>query len=255
MTVASAVAEVLDELGFRHPAKPPHEQWMHAGKAKAVAKTAEKLLAALGAEPPRPTKAAKKVAKKVAKKTKVTPKTGNAALAAPPLDLAKMGDDPRAPALWYRTGDNSMELGELGFVLLNDHMRLGGFDSDMDARIADIHSAMRDSVLTEPIEVWRGLRATGFGEPGTLKGTEFTDKAFVSTTTDFVHATNFGSAIMRIRVPAGVSAIRMADRDPDMVESEILLDSDLRYRIVDEEIDYDDAGRINNHIINVEVIA
>lgn len=255
MILADAVAEVLDHLGYRHPAKPPHEQWMHAGKAKAVAKTAEKLLAALGAEPPAPAKATKKAAKKATKKA--TPKTGDAALAVPPLDLAKMGDDPRAPALWYRTGDNSMETrsGMPGFVPLNEHMRDGGYDAEMDARVADIRSAMRESVLTEPIEVLRGIgSARRFGEPGELKGVEFTDKAFVSTTTNAEHASNFGAALMRIRVPAGVSAIRMADRDPNLIESEILLDSDLGYRITGEQIERDDRGRIRKHILDVEVI-
>lgn len=40
--LADVVAEVLDGLGYRHPAKPPHEQWMHAGKAKGLAKEAIK---------------------------------------------------------------------------------------------------------------------------------------------------------------------------------------------------------------------
>lgn len=182
--------------------------------------------------------------------------TGQDALAAPPLKLADMSDDSRAEALWFRTGDNSDETRDRlpGFVSFNRHMREGGNDPEMDARVADVDSAMRDSVLTQPIEVLRGLEYGSLGEPGTLRGTEFSDKAFASTTTDPDHARAFGTAVMRIRVPAGVSAVRMADRDSDPVESEILLDRDLRYRIVGEEIEKNERGRVKRHLIDVEVV-
>lgn len=233
MTLAVAVAEVLDELGLRHlPGK--HNQLSHGKKGAG--------------------QAAKKAIKKAL--------TGPAVLAAPPLDLAKMGDDPRAEALWFRTGDNSGDLGgELGFVIMGDYMRHGRtgwtFDAEfLDERIAEIDSAMRDSVLPEPIEVYRGIVGTQFlGEPGTLAGATFVDRAHVSTTIDRAHARAIGGTEMRIRVPAGVSAIRMADRDPDLAESEILLDRGLTYRVISEEIERDDDGFITKHIINAEVIA
>ena len=181
---------------------------------------------------------------------------GADALTAPPLKLADMADDPRAKALWFRTGDNSDQTRDRlpGFVSFNRHMREGGGGPELEAMADDIDSAMRDSVLTQPIEVLRGLEFGSIGQPGTLRGTEFSDKAFASTTTDMDHARAFGIAVMRIKVPAGISAIRMADRDSDMVESEILLDRDLRYRIVGEEVETDERGRIKRHLIDVEVV-
>lgn len=187
------------------------------------------------------------------------PVTGTAALTAPPLKLSQMtaSGDPRAAALWFRTGDNSLDTrsGMPGFVELNRHMRgqvLGG--PEMDARVADIESAMADSKLTRPIVVYRGMDTYELGSIGELEGVEFSDRAFASATTDEAHAKNFGT-VLRITVPSGVGAIRMADRDPDrFTESEILLDRDLKYRVVGERIERNERGRISKHELDVEVI-
>lgn len=189
---------------------------------------------------------------------KVAAATEAAALEVPPLNLADLTErgDPRADALWYRTGDNSMDTpdGMPGFIGLNRHLRTGGGGPEMRRRVADIDSAMRDSVLAEPIVVLRGASVSRLGTPGKLTGVEFTDKAYVSTTSDEDHARRFGMTVMRITVPPGVSAIRMDDRDPARVESEILLDRGLRFRIVGEDAKFDADGFLEEHTIDVEVI-
>lgn len=163
--------------------------------------------------------------------------------------------DPRADAIWYRTGDNSTETGTLapGFVDMNQHMRHGGHDPVMDRRVADIDSVLKESRLPQPIKVYRGSATYHLGAPGTLEGVEFTDKAFVSASTDATHAKHFGS-LMIIEVPAGISAVRAADRDPDRPESEIVLDRNLRYRVKAERFDLDERGRIRNHEMDIEVM-
>ncbi len=182
------------------------------------------------------------------------PLTGKAALDAPPLKLADMDrSSPRAEALWFRTGDNSLETRDYpGFVRLNEHLREGGHDTKMAAYAEEIDAAMAESKLPAPIRVLRGIQASAIGTPGQLEGVEFVDRAFTSTTVDDKHAEAFGST-MSITVPAGVSAIRMADRDPDLPESEILLDRGLRYRVVKEVLEMD--GRdLKRHHLEVEVV-
>lgn len=184
-------------------------------------------------------------------------------LDAPPLDLTKLTDigDPRADALWFITGDNRSDLGgKLGYTVMNDYLRHGHedevFDGEfLDERVAEIDSAMRDSRLSRSIEVYRGMPRTDFlGAVGELEGREFRDRAFVSTTTDRAHAHAVGGTVLRIRVPAGVGAIRMADRDPKLVESEVLLDRGLVFRITREHVDRDASGRVVRHELDVEVV-
>jgi hypothetical protein len=188
----------------------------------------------------------------------VEPRPGTDALTAPPKNLAELTNngDPRAAALWYRTGDNSIETGDTpGYVAFNDHLRRGGLDPVMRQRVADVDSVMRESVLTEPIEVYRGIDLAGLGHsPGNLVGVELTDHAFGSTTADPAWARLFATSVLRIRVPAGISAIRMADRDPTRPESEILLDRGLTYRITAEHLELDDDRHQESHTLDAEII-
>jgi hypothetical protein len=166
------------------------------------------------------------------------PRSGDAALAAPPMKLADMTGDPRAEALWYRSGDNSLETatGRPGAFDMADQLRSRRLDPAMKARVAAIDSVMKESQLPGPIEVYRGVDLENvFRDWENVVGKQFTDRSFVSTTTDAKHASDFGGAVMRLRVPAGTKAVRMADRggtDFDERESEILLDRGLRFRII-----------------------
>lgn len=187
-------------------------------------------------------------------KTAGAPLAGDAALKAPPMDLARMGDDPRAAALQYRNGDNRDTSDLLpGYIAMNRQMRSGQLDAEMRARVADIDSVMAESQLPESITVYRGMSLHMAGREGSLVGSEFTDQAFSSTTTDPDHASSFGLAsVAKITVPAGTSAIRMVDSDPDLVESEILLDRGLTYRITRERFVSSDFG--DRHEVDMEVV-
>lgn len=200
--------------------------------------------------------AAKHAAEKLIAGADDSPRTGSDALDIPPVNLAHMGSDPRAASLWYRTGDNSLDTpdGHPGFVGLNDYMRNGRDDPAMKRRVDDIDSVMRESLLPHAILVHRGIEQFTIGEPGTLTGTSFQDKAFVSTTTSSEWARTFGGSMLNIQVPAGTAAIRMADRDPNDAEAEILLDRDLTFRVMGERVTRDDLGRISSHEIDVQVV-
>ena len=69
-----------------------------------------------------------------------------------------------------------------------------------------------------------------------------------------MHALAFEGSLLRIRVPAGVAAVRMADRDDTLAESEVLLDRDLRFRVTGERFTRDDRDRVIGHVIDVEVV-
>lgn len=232
---------------------------------------------------PEPAPAPKKPAKKApAKRAPRKPKepasapptaeatTGQAALALPPRNLESMtaANDPRADALWYRAGDNSTETvsGRPGSFEMSAQMRgAEKMTPETRKRVKEIDAVMAESRLPEPILVYRGAERLGgvrpdeaIGEGRSLVGREFTDKAFVSTSTDAAHASWFGGTVLRIRAPEGTPAIRMADRKGttrDQQESEILLDRGLTFRVMAQygrgELKGDWGGA---YVLDVEVV-
>jgi 8-oxo-dGTP pyrophosphatase MutT (NUDIX family) len=193
-----------------------------------------------------------------------TPLHGDLALDAPPLSLMQMtaAGDPRAEALWFRTGDNSLTngYGQTGAGALNDYLRDPYASSDQQLHLAhvagDISSAMADSVLTRPITVYRGLSVHGLidAEPGQWLGRAFHDPAPASVTTDPAVAATHGT-VTTVLVPPGVGAIRVEDRpEDDTAGKEIVLQAGLTYRVVDEQVDRDDRGRLLRHQLSLEVV-
>lgn len=176
--------------------------------------------------------------------------------------------DPRAEALWYRAGDNSLETdsGRPGSFEMSAQLRGSEkMTPEMRKRVKDIDSVMAESKLPEPILVYRGADKLGgvrpdeaIGQGRNLVGREFKDKSFVSTSTDAAHAHWFGGTVLRITAPAGTPAITMADRkgtERDSRESEILLDRGLTYRVVAQygrgELKGDWGGA---YVLDVEVV-
>jgi hypothetical protein len=192
------------------------------------------------------------------------PLHGDDALHAPVLDLDAMtaAGDPRAEALWFRSGDNSLTSGynDLGCTVLNKHLR----DPDRELRhrphldqvAADIDAAMADSVLDRPITVYRGMAAYGLvdAEPGQWAGRAFHDPAPTSVSTDPAVAATYGT-VMTVLVPPGIGAIRIGDRpDDDVAGKEILLQGGLTFQVVDEQVTRDDRGRLVRHDLVVEAV-
>lgn len=198
------------------------------------------------------------------------PLTGDAALEAPPMKLAAMtkAGDPRADALWYRSGDNSKETasGLPGSFEMNNQLR--GHERmtpETKQRVKDIDSVMAESKLGQPIMVYRGVEKLGgirpdeaIGQGRNLVGREFTDKAYASTSTDAEHASWFGGTIVRVTAPKGTAAIRMADRagtERDAKESEILLDRGLTYRVTAQYGRGQLKGFFGQYVLDVEIVA
>lgn len=168
--------------------------------------------------------------------------TEDAALAAPTLSLAALtaSGDPRAEALWFRCGDNSVDNhGELGHQQLADYLRrqrpAGVRIGYLEAVNEAIESVMAQSRLRFGIVGYRGVGSLSwFQLPRSAEsvpaGHVFTDRNHVSVSTSLVYAATWGRRIARIVAPAGTPAVRMDDRDPGCPEMEVLLGSELRYR-------------------------
>lgn len=107
--------------------------------------------------------------------------------------------------------------------------------------VADTNAAFARSILPEDVVVYRGVAhpkdiwgdAAGFD----MTGAEWTEKAYVSTTSDGGIAVNFSRSgneervIMTILVPKGVGAIEISGDD---YEAELLLQPGLRMRVVSD---------------------
>jgi hypothetical protein len=92
-------------------------------------------------------------------------------------------------------------------------------DKDLPAHIAALDKAFQDAVpTTVPVRLYRGI--SGSHVAGLTPGSEFSDKGFVSTTTDAGIAGQFGSKaqkVVRITAPAGsrvLSVARLQGEDP-----------------------------------------
>ena len=122
---------------------------------------------------------------------------------------------------------------------------------------ADIDRAMDKSTLQEPVLVYRSLR-TGrsiFGNPEqwgpSLVGWEWREPAYVSTSVSRAKAYGFmggrPEVVLRVVVPKEIHGIKLSDLS---YEGEILLDRDLRFRVVADR--GTDSKGVRN--LDVEVI-
>lgn len=132
-----------------------------------------------------------------------------------------------------------------------NHLLRGGDPADLprwytneaEARawIDGVDEAMARSPLAEEVQTWRGLQSGRviFGDnlDGDLTGAEWTEQAYVSTSSDVNVSRGFASGgddrnervLMRIVTPAGTRAIELSGEE---FESELLLDRGLRMRVV-----------------------
>lgn len=118
--------------------------------------------------------------------------------------------------------------------------------------IDEIDPVMAESRLTSDVEVLRGIadgrKVFGDAWDRNLKGTEWVDHRFQSTSADRKVAAKFvedDGAMFILRVPKGVGAIQLSD---DRYESEILLERGLTKRITA------DTGPGPKRVIHAEIV-
>ena len=109
-----------------------------------------------------------------------------------------------------------------------------------DRHIANLDHVMQKSRTTENIEVWRGLQGGAdkvFGAnrlAGNMKGLEWHEKGFMSTTVRKTAAQEFtqssGAVLMRVTAPKGTGAAKLAYHVRDG-EGEVVLERGLKLRV------------------------
>lgn len=119
----------------------------------------------------------------------------------------------------------------------------------------NIDSVMARSAVTADIRVFRGIengeRVFGQAWARSLKGAEWTEHGYMSTSADEAIAKVFGGkrlggALLKIRVPRGTQALQLSD---PTYEAEVLLARGRRIRVVK------DSGPGPNRVIEVEIAA
>lgn len=126
----------------------------------------------------------------------------------------------------------------------------------VDSYVRHIDAAMADSRLGVEVQAWRGMGNSRliFGDrfDGDLTGMEWSEAAYVSTSTDRSVSEDFagnlhGAVMMRVVVPRGVGAIELSDGG---YESEVMLERGLRMRVVaDRGFDEDGIRQIDVEVI------
>jgi len=127
---------------------------------------------------------------------------------------------------------------------------------DVDSYVQHIDAAMANSRLGVEVQAWRGMGNSQliFGDrfDGDLTGMEWSEAAYVSTSTDRSVSEDFagnlrGAVMMRVVVPRGVGAIELSDGG---YESEVMLERGLRMRVVaDRGFDEDGVRQIDVEVI------
>lgn len=202
--------------------------------------------------------------------------TAEKALEAAPLQSSGNKIKGNVPAGWtnaqYESSAEALDdYRGIDYVGINGGLRSGNVDSFAQQRIDGIDRAMAASRLKQDVLVYRGIRSPHkvFGnswlDSSSKAGLTWTDNGYTSTTVDKRVTTEAGftdehdSALMRIVVPRGVSAVRLSDMAPAGTaalssishEAELLLDRGLTFRVV---ADHGYDGTTKRRLLDVEVV-
>lgn len=136
----------------------------------------------------------------------------------------------------------------MDYLQVNEVLRTGGDDvintPDTRAEIDRMTEVFRDAPrTTAPMTVTRGVHNADamFGPPGSRVGKSFTDKAFVSTSTNTRVTNEFGvgetgSARLTIHVPPGSAALSMGALSVSPPEREVLLNRGSRFAVASDQV-------------------
>jgi len=186
-----------------------------------------------------------------------------AALTSTPLNLL----DPDGPPTMTPEQERGLDSYQSEDYRGINHYLRGGDEADLPtyyltgdrvrSTVAAIDSAMDQSPLPQEITTLRGIRNPEilFGDRtgGDLTGMEWTEAAYVSTTSDpetangFAHSGGTNPVVMRMVVPAGVGAVQLSDHT---YESEVMLQRGLRMRVVaDNGVDEHGVRQLDIEVI------
>lgn len=179
-----------------------------------------------------------------------TPAEGDEAHAACPLSIDRKDELTQDEYLALRTYQGE------GYMDIQDGLRHPPPNPFVEPEIRHMDDAMRRSPLQDDIRVHRGVdsgrRTFGDAWDSDMTGGEFTERGFMSTTTNetiarqqFSSPVSARGAHVVLSVPAGTSAI---DLGHGVSEAEILLDRGLSWRIIS------DTGPGTGRVIEMELI-
>jgi outer membrane biosynthesis protein TonB len=111
----------------------------------------------------------------------------------------------------------------------------GDLSENHQETVNQLDSAIRDNTLPQPTVLYRGMKMNDDLAARMQPGTTFTDNAYTSTSFDQRISEDFsgstGSAVMRIKAPAGQNGVAMSAISDYPTESEFLLPRGTRYQI------------------------
>lgn len=163
---------------------------------------------------------------------------------------------------------------EGGYSEINDSLRLGMEPRDSDdpdtqlwERVTNsMDNIMAESKAEEDIIVYRGIFSpermfgSSWRSRGSNVGLEWQDDGFTSTSVDRNIANQFtdgfeGGVLMRVLVPKGTRAFTPDSSGSTLSEErEIIVDRKSRYRVVRDELEWDDENETMLHFLDVEVV-
>lgn len=229
MTLEADVRQILADLGFDRHLPGKHDQSTH-GKKGVGAKLASKLKTKKPAKkkngPPN-----KPETKKASFDDRYkSAKSGEGALDAAPYALGTGGlteNEEIAFESYKDTGYDAINKGLRGQAELSYVNKL---------LVQQMNGLLERSALPADVAVTRGIlnpkAVWGDAADGDLTGAEWTEKAYVSTTTDPVILGDFSDgrgAEMRMLIPKGIKAVTLSGTE---YESELMLQSGLKMRVV-----------------------
>lgn len=113
----------------------------------------------------------------------------------------------------------------------------------------DMEAALAKNTITSNVITWRGVSAKAVNFDTIKAGQGITDAAFLSTTLDKQVGYDFGSTLLKVRVPKGTKAVWMEDRAIVgraglAPEAEVLLPRGTNLRVLDKWVETLEGERL-----------
>jgi hypothetical protein len=156
-----------------------------------------------------------------------------------------LSEDEKCDLEWYRDG---------GFIDANTYLYIGEDKESLNEicnktklvseYVKNIQKIINKAILTEDIVVYKGVAPKIYGKTNPYYnlvdklgvGDVLENKGFLSSTIHYQYSVfGFGGIILRIKIKKGYNAayISLANEFGDRVENEILLNSGIKFKVID----------------------